>query len=92
MNKSSQISYIAAKAGITKAMAGAAYEGFVDALMQSIKESGEASIPGFGRFMLVTAKERTMRNPKTGEPVVVPQHTKLTFKPSSAMKNYVADI
>jgi len=37
---------------------------------------------GFGTFKLVTTRERPGRNPKTGEPAIVPSVKKLRFKPS----------
>lgn len=64
----------------------------IDSLFAAIKaaaSSGDTvNIAGFGRFSVKTRAARIARNPRTGQPVEVPESTVLGFKPA---KNALAD-
>jgi len=68
-------------------------EQVVDALFLSILETVKAgekvSIQNFGIFKRVDRKERTSRNPKTGEPIKVPAKKSFTFTASKYSKNFM---
>jgi len=68
-------------------------EAVVSAVFETIGEaltSGEeVNVAGFGRFVVKETKERTARNPKTGEAVTVPASKKPAFKPAKALKESV---
>ena len=55
---------------------------FIDTLKEAIKEEGGVKLAGFGKFLVKEYKEKMMRNPKTDEPVKVPQHKKVRFTAS----------
>jgi nucleoid DNA-binding protein len=56
----------------------------VFALIEAEVRAGrKVNIQGFGSFTPRFTPERTMRNPRTGDPVLVPAKTRLAFKPSS---------
>ena len=59
---------------------------FFTAMQALIAEGGGLAIQGFGTFTVVLRKARQGRNPKTGEPVAVPEKRILKFKPSSGFK------
>lgn len=65
----------------------------VDATFYSIADAlshgEEVRIPNFGRFIVSEVPEKTGRNPKTGESLIVPKHNKLTFKQSKVLKDIV---
>ena len=58
-------------------------------IVQALAAGGEVAVPGFGRFALVRRKGRTARNPRTGEPVEVPPHRAVSWKPAAALKRRV---
>lgn len=45
-----------------------------------VLEQGEFAYPGFGKLKKVTRAARTAKNPRTGEPVEVPEKDAVTFK------------
>lgn len=42
--------------------------------------------PGFGTFSKMRRKERRGRNPQTGQPLVIPSQTTVTFAPGQDLK------
>ena len=65
-------------------------DGFVRALFEAIASAlevdGVAKIKGLGTFKLLTVEERKSVNVQTGEEVVIPVHTKVSFLPDKALK------
>jgi len=55
----------------------------------ALKEGGEVTIPGFGKFALKHREQREGRNPATGETVTVPASNTVSFKIAKALKDYV---
>lgn len=49
------------------------------------------SLVGFGSFGTSVRSARTARNPRTGEPIQVPETTVATFAPSKVLKDKVND-
>jgi len=43
--------------------------------------------PNFGTFSKWRRPERTVRNPRTGEPIIIPPQFTVTFSPSSSLKS-----
>jgi DNA-binding protein HU-beta len=80
MNKSELVSKMAELAGVTKVQA----ERGLDALIQAIEEAierGEAvRLVGFGTFEVVRRVERKVRNPRTGEPLKIPEKKVVKFR------------
>ncbi len=62
----------------------------VDTLFNAIKEAlqhgDEVELRGFGSFRLRERKQRLSRNPRTGEPVVVPPKRVPFFRPGIALR------
>ena len=61
----------------------------LDKIPALLIEEGEINLTGFGKFSLVEVSERSARNPKTGEELVVPEHKAMRFKPSQKVKEQV---
>ena len=57
---------------------------FLDTLKYSIKEYGGVKFNCFGRFFVKECKERMGRNPKNGNPAIIPKHKTVKF--------YVGDV
>jgi len=65
----------------------------VETLLETVKESleqGDAvKISRFGQFVVKKKRERPGRNPQTGESMVIPARSVLTFKPSNMLRDRV---
>ena len=81
MNKSELIDAIAQKAGLTKVQAKSAIEGYHEAVAATLAEGKRVEILGFGTFSVAERSERTGRNPKTGEALVIKAKKVAKFKP-----------
>jgi nucleoid DNA-binding protein len=89
MNKTELIDAMADAADISRAAAGRAFEGMVDAITNTIKNDDTVSIIGFGTFSLRERAARTGRNPKTGEEIQIASSKSPAFKAGKAFKDAV---
>ena len=71
MNKSELIDAMADSAGISKADAKRALEGFVSATTTALKKGDKLSLVGFGSFSVSKRAARTGRNPQTGKEIKI---------------------
>ena len=87
LSKSKVIETIADKAGLPK--------NDVKTILETLAEvaCSEAqygfTIPGIGKLVVVDRKERTGRNPATGEPILIPAKRVLKFRIAKAAKDAV---
>ena len=58
----------------------------LDQFTEGLKSDGVVSIRGFGKFSVQTKKERMGRNPKTGDPALIPARKRVGFKSSKQLK------
>jgi DNA-binding protein HU-beta len=89
MNKSELIDAMADSADISKAAAGRALDGLIDAITAAVKNDDTVSIVGFGSFLLRERAARTGRNPKTGKAIEIPASKSPAFKAGKAFKDAV---
>ena len=89
MNKTELIEAMADAADISKAAAGRALDGMIDAITQAIKSGDSVSIIGFGTFTLRERAARKGRNPKTGETIEIAASKSPVFKAGKAFKDAV---
>ncbi len=82
MNKAELIDAIAGDAGISKADASRALDGFVTATTGALKKGDRVSLVGFGTFSVSKRAARTGRNPQTGKEIKIPARKVVNFKPS----------
>jgi DNA-binding protein HU-beta len=85
MNKAQLIDAIAAGANMTKADAGKALGAMMGTVTSSLKKGEGISLPGLGKFSVVSRKARKGRNPRTGEPMSIKAKKVVKFKPSSKL-------
>ena len=64
-------------------------QAILDSIGQSLARGDRVEIRGFGSFNLNYRQERTGRNPKTGEKVLVPAKYVLHFKAGKEMRERV---
>ena len=89
MNKSELIEAMADSADISKAAAGRALDGMIDAITDAVKNDDTVSIVGFGTFLLRERAARTGRNPKTGLAIEIAASKSPAFKAGKAFKDAV---
>ncbi|MBD3618406.1 MAG: HU family DNA-binding protein [Gammaproteobacteria bacterium] len=89
MNKSELIDAIASNANLSKADAGRALDGFIEAVTTAMKGDDQVTIVGFGTFLVRSRDARTGRNPRTGESIQIPASKVPSFKAGKALKDAV---
>ena len=92
MNKKDLKDYVAENAGTTKAEAGIMIDTVLDGIKDGLSTDAKVTLVGFGTFTAVKRAARKARNPKTGEPIDVPEKVVPKFKASAKMKEAVADL
>lgn len=60
-----------------------------EAIKETLEQGEKIKISGFGNFVVRQKKERTGRNPQTGEEIRIAPRKVLTFKPSQVLKNAI---
>ena len=87
MNKSELIEAIAKEADISKAAAGKALDGMINAVTKALKDGDTVTLVGFGTFYVGERVERQGRNPKTGEPLTIAAAKTPKFRAGKALKD-----
>ncbi|MFA3782801.1 HU family DNA-binding protein [Melioribacteraceae bacterium 4301-Me] len=89
MTKADIVEIVATGTGLTKLETEAIIEGFLNTVIQSLKEGKGIEIRGFGSYKVKKKKARYARNPRTGEKVYVEEHYVPVFKFSKDFKSAV---
>ena len=89
MTKADIVDVIASATGLTKVETEAVVDGFIQTVINSMKEGKNIEIRGFGSFKVKKRKGRMARNPRTGEQVKVDEHFVPIFKVSKDLKQVV---
>lgn len=92
MNKGQLIEAVASELGESKASASRAVDTVISCIIEGLKHDEAVTIVGFGTFSRRNRKARTVRNPSTGEPMLVDASTTVGFKPSQNLKQGVAAV
>ncbi|MEW7978554.1 MAG: HU family DNA-binding protein [gamma proteobacterium symbiont of Phacoides pectinatus] len=89
MNKTDLIDAMADAADISKAAAGRALDGMVEAISEALKSGDQVTIVGFGSFSVRERAARTGRNPQTGATIQIAASKSPAFKAGKALKDAV---
>lgn len=54
---------------------------------EELSSQGRVVVRGFGVFELKKRKGHKARNPATGEAIDVPEHNRVSFRPSTVLKD-----
>ena len=87
MNKAELIDNMAASADISKAAAARALDAMLESITDSLKQSEQVALVGFGTFSVKERAARTGRNPQTGQPIEIAAARIPAFKPGKALKD-----
>lgn len=89
MTKVDLIAAIAKDAGITQDSARKAFESLWRHVAETVQKGGKVELREIGTFLKRTREQRTGRNPKNGEPIVIPEKTYIAFKPSEKLNESI---
>ena len=83
------VSQLAEKTGLKKSEAKEFFNALASLAASEVKKNGEFTVPGFGKLVKATRKEREGRNPATGEPITIPEKTTVKFRVGKAIKDAI---
>lgn len=89
MNKAELVEAMASSAGLSKADAKRALDGFIDATSKALKKGDRVSLIGFGSFSVSKRSARTGRNPQTGKEIKIAAKNVVKFKAGSDLSKTV---
>ncbi len=89
MNKSDLVDAIATSADISKAAAGRALDGMLEAIKKSLKKGDEVALVGFGSFSVEKRAARKGRNPQTGAEITIKAAKVPKFRAGKGLKDAV---
>lgn len=86
MTKSDIVHVISASTGISKIETEAVINGFVETVIESLRNGETIELRGFGTFKVVRRAQRVARNPKTNQEVTVPAQAVPVLKVSKEFR------
>ena len=92
ITKSELISELAKKGEISETEARRNLDLLSETVMDLMKESDKLILGNLGKIIKSKSKARTGRNPRTGEPLEIPEKIRLTYRPSKEMKDTVEGV
>lgn len=90
MNKGELLDTVAEKTGVSKKVADAVVAATIDSIMEAVSDGDKVTLIGFGSFEPRDRRQREGRNPKTGEPMIIPATTVPAFSAGKAFKELVS--
>ena len=80
---------LAQKTNVTQKDAEVFLKEFFDSIVQNVTTDKLVKIKGLGTFKLIEVLDRESVNVNTGERIVIPGHSKLSFIPEAALKDLI---
>ena len=62
-----------------------AVDGVIEIMKDAFKNGRNVYLRGLGSFIIKERKERTGRNPRTGEVIIIPAHKEVKFNQSQSL-------
>tara|TARA_Y100000389_G_scaffold24882_1_gene21604 strand:- start:3023 stop:3346 length:324 start_codon:yes stop_codon:yes gene_type:complete len=91
MIKQDIVDAVSAKTGLTKLEVEAVINTSFKEIITTLSRNEKIELRGFGTFAVKHRLPKKARNPKTGDPVYLPERYVPAFKPSKLMKTTVND-
>ncbi|MBF8260173.1 MAG: hup [Actinobacteria bacterium] len=89
MTKADLVGSMADSAGVSKAVAEKALNGFISAIGKALKKGDRIALTGFGTFSVSNRKARMGRNPQTGEAIKIKAAKVPKFSAGKSLKEAV---
>ena len=77
--------------GLPQSEAAALVETVIETIAERLTAGEAVGLSGFGSFRVRDKGPREGRNPKTGEPAAIPARRVVTFRPSTVLKQHIAE-
>jgi DNA-binding protein HU-beta len=90
MNKSELVSRMAELAGVTKVQAERGLDALIQAITEAVEKGEAVRLVGFGSFEVVKRAERAGRNPRTREPLKIPEKKVVKFRAGKNLNKAVS--
>lgn len=90
MNKEDLVRAIAARTALTKKDADKILSATIETIIETVAEGDRVTLVGFGTFEPRERKERSGRNPQTGDIMTIPATRIPYFSPGKLFKEKVA--
>jgi nucleoid DNA-binding protein len=87
--KTQIIEIVSEGTGLTKVETAAVIDGFLATITWAVSNDRRVALRGFGSFDSVQRRERTTRNPRTGEKMTVAARRAVTFRPAKELRGVV---
>lgn len=84
------INSLAETSGLKKAEVKGIFDALSALAASEVQTNGEFTVPGFGKLVKATRKEREGRNPATGAVIKIPAKTTVKFRLGKAIKDAVS--
>jgi DNA-binding protein HU-beta len=91
MTRVDLIERLSDRLGLAKVEAEKYVNGFLDEIAGCLKKGEALKLHGFGTFRVARRKARTGRNPKTGEPLEIPESCTARFSQSAQLKALLSE-
>ena len=85
MNKGELVANIAESGDLTKIAAGKALDSVLAHMAGAMRRGERVTLAGFGSFRVVERAEQRGRNPQTGQPITIPAHNVVKFRPGKKL-------
>ena len=89
MTKAELVEQMAKDAKISKAAAGKALNGAINAITKALKKGDSVTLVGFRTFSVSRRKARKGRNPQTGKEIKIPARKVAKFKAGAGLRDTV---
>lgn len=86
MNKRQLIDYVAREVVVSREDARRILDVVLAGVRKGLEDDGNVGISGFGTFEVKPRKARTLRNPRTGEPIQVAAGNRVGFRVSKLLR------
>lgn len=77
------------KSGMSRSGAAVFVKSFFETIIERVSEGEQVKVKGFGTFKQSVISDRESVNVNTGERIVIPGHTKITFTPDQSLKDII---
>jgi DNA-binding protein HU-beta len=90
LNKAELVDAIASEANLSKTDAENALNAFINTIQNAVSAGDKVTLPGFGTYAPTLRKARMGMDPRTREPVQIPERKSAKFSVGSKFKAQVA--
>lgn len=89
MTKQELVEAIAGRINESKKTIAEIIDAGAEAIIKEVVRGGEVVLIGFGKFKSLPVSERKVRNPRTGEEMIITAHKRPYFSPGKRFKDAV---